>query len=93
MSWSLDKKPVRLKIKAFICDAPAIAFIKGIKGHTGYCERCTIRGEYKFNIIVHLGNSCLRTDKNHFQVECILIIKLGVSPLQTSDVKCVTEFV
>lgn len=33
---------------AFVCDAPARAFIKCIKGHTGYraCERCTPKGVY-----------------------------------------------
>lgn len=35
-------------VKGFICDAPARAFIKCIKGHTGYygCERCEQRGIY-----------------------------------------------
>lgn len=32
----------------FICDAPARAYVKCIKGHSGYfsCERCTTEGEY-----------------------------------------------
>ena len=35
-----------LRISAVICDAPARAFLKCIKGHSGYdaCERCTIQG-------------------------------------------------
>jgi len=36
-------------ISAFICDAPARAFLKKIKSHTAYssCERCTQTGEWK----------------------------------------------
>lgn len=37
-----------VKIYNFICDAPARAFIKCIKIHTGYasCEKCTEYGKY-----------------------------------------------
>lgn len=33
-------------VKAFVCDAPARAYLKCIKGHNSYeaCERCTVRG-------------------------------------------------
>ena len=36
-----------------MCDAPARAMLKNVKGHTGYsgCEKCTTRGEYS-----HEGN-------------------------------------
>lgn len=37
-----------IKLNAFICDAPAQAFVKGIVGHNGYhgCGRCTQTGEW-----------------------------------------------
>ena len=37
-----------VKIRSFICDAPAKAFVKGIKGHTGYygCDKCSQVGVY-----------------------------------------------
>lgn len=37
-----------LKIKGFICDTPAKAFIKFTKSHTGYysCTKCVIQGDY-----------------------------------------------
>src|SRR5271154_1375999 len=40
-------------IHSFICDAPAKAFIKGIKGHTGYsgCDKCITSGDYDNNRI------------------------------------------
>lgn len=42
-SIEISKKLLKIKIKCFICDTPACAYIKGIKGHSGfhYCERCT----------------------------------------------------
>ena len=35
-------------VSAFVCDAPARAFVKGVKSHSGYssCEKCTVTGEY-----------------------------------------------
>ena len=41
-------KTVKIKIRAFICDAPARSYLKCIKPHTGYfsCERCIIEGQY-----------------------------------------------
>ena len=38
---------VKISVKGFICDAPARAFIKCIKGHSGYyaCEKCEDRGK------------------------------------------------
>lgn len=38
----IDDKNYIIKIKAFVCDAPAKAFVKGIVGHNAYfgCEKC-----------------------------------------------------
>lgn len=64
------------KIKAFICDTPARAFIKCIKSHNGFyaCERCIIRGVSVSSRRVYPNMDCaLRThdtfiekaDENH----------------------------
>ena len=39
---------ISFTLETFICDAPARAFLKCIKGHCGYygCERCVVKGEY-----------------------------------------------
>ena len=39
---------LKVVVKAFVCDAPARAFLKCIKSHSGYdsCERCEEHGEY-----------------------------------------------
>ena len=56
--------PVRLR--AIICDAPARAFVKCMKGHGGYyaCDFCKTRGEwYRTHRVVYpQRNSPLRTD-------------------------------
>ena len=54
-----------VKLKAAICDAPARAFIKGIKNHNGYssCERCTQEGVWHQGRMIFLEmNAPLRTD-------------------------------
>jgi hypothetical protein len=87
------QKLLQVRVKAFICDAPARAFLKCCKGHTGYnsCERCTLRGDYKNNRIVLLGSSLLRTDQA-FSNGVYTEHQTGISPLQNSSIKCVTEF-
>jgi hypothetical protein len=42
-----EKRSVTVQIRALIADAPARAWLKCIKGHSGYfaCERCRILGE------------------------------------------------
>ncbi|XP_046408651.1 uncharacterized protein LOC124173179 isoform X1 [Ischnura elegans] len=55
----------KVAISAIICDAPARAFLKCVKGHTGFygCERCCQRGVYLNSKVVF--NECdaeLRTD-------------------------------
>lgn len=54
------------EIKCFICDAPARAYLKSIKGHTGYnaCERCTTTGEMDGSTMTYKDlNSSLRADE------------------------------
>lgn len=45
---AFSDRMVHFEIKAFICDAPAKAFIKNIKSHTGYfsCTKCCQEGEF-----------------------------------------------
>lgn len=55
------------KIKAFICDVPALSFIKYTKGHSGYysCAICDAKGEYYLNRVCfpYLEISNAKTDK------------------------------
>ncbi|CAH0559280.1 unnamed protein product [Brassicogethes aeneus] len=48
-----NNKVIPFRIKAFICDVPAKAFIRCTKGHTGFssCTKCKQRGEYIVNTV------------------------------------------
>lgn len=88
---------LHVKVNAFICDAPARAFLKGIKGHAGYdsCERCTVHG-YNPNrqrVILYSDECCpLRTDVD-FRERRYPAHQTRVSPLAShADIFCVTGF-
>ncbi|XP_061512562.1 uncharacterized protein LOC133393115 [Anopheles gambiae] len=59
---------ITIKLEAIVADTPARAFIKGVKGHTGYasCLKCTAKGVYnkKSKTMTFPGiNAPLRTHK------------------------------
>ena len=80
-------------ISAFICDAPARAFVKQIKGHSGYyaCERCTQRGVYLQKVTFPSTDSPLRTDEL-FSEMAYENHQTGRSPLMNIPAKLVTQF-
>jgi len=43
----INNHKIQVNLSAFICDAPARAFISGVKNHTGYyaCSKCTSSNE------------------------------------------------
>ena len=44
-----------IRLRCWVCDAPARAFLKCIKGHTGYyaCERCQAKGDHIENKTIY----------------------------------------
>lgn len=79
---------------AFICDAPARAFLKCTKGHSGYnsCERCTEHGICMDNKVVFPDlKAPLRTDAQ-FTDMIDEEHHHGVSPLQELDIEMVSSF-
>jgi len=78
----VDDKRVEVKIHSFVCDAPARAFLKGIKSHSGYssCEKCIVHGEYAGKVIFPTVDDPLHTDEdfelmrdeNHHIIPCPL---------------------
>lgn len=55
----------KLHIHSFVCDAPARAFIKCIKGHTGYsgCDKCVAEGDhYNRRLVFTEVDAPLRTN-------------------------------
>ena len=91
----VDEKKFLVTFKAFICDAPARAFLKCVKSHTGYfaCERCIIKGNWKFNRIVLHSTETFeqRTDEKFLLCE-YNEHQCGRSPLIALEFPCVSGF-
>ena len=53
-----------ISISNFVCDAPARAYIKSVKSHSGYsgCDKCTQAGEYRGKMTFPETDAPLRTD-------------------------------
>jgi len=91
---SLENRIFPVVIHCFVCDAPARAFIKGTKCHSGYasCEKCTVHGEYYAGKVIFPSTDApLRTDESfkcmddedHHVMSC---------PLDPLDVGFVSKF-
>lgn len=81
---------------AFICDAPARAYLKCIKGHTGYssCERCTEYGVHLGTVVFPELTAPLRTDLTFDQqLDSEHHHNDIVSPLQELGITMVSSFV
>jgi hypothetical protein len=82
-------------IACFICDAPARAFLKQIKGHTGYdgCERCVQKG---FHVESRMTYPLIDAEKRTDEVFSLMGYEshqLDASPLLTLQVGLVSGFV
>jgi hypothetical protein len=63
----LNNNIIKVEISAFVCDAPARAFVSNIKGHSGYfgCGKCIIEGDYVQNRVTFPDLNCqLRTNES-----------------------------
>jgi len=82
-------------LDAVICDAPAHAFIKCIKGHSGYssCERCINEGEYiEGRMTFQQLDAKLRTNED-FHNMTGEDHHTGISPFtELLTIGCVTNF-
>ena len=84
----IESKKYFLKLHSFVCDAPARAYVKGVKQHSGYssCEKCNIHGDYVGKVIFPNNEFNLRSDASflamsdpdHHLGECPLLpIQIG----------------
>lgn len=69
VGFTCDEKPYAVKLIAFVCDAPARAYVRCIYFE---CEKCTQKGRYPAvdKVIFNALDSPLRTDeefRNLFQ--------------------------
>ena len=87
-------KTLQVTIKAFVCDAPARAFLKCTKNHNSYysCERCVIKGEWEGRIVFNSTEiSELRTEAD-FERVLYDQYQLSKSPLVDAGISCVRQF-
>lgn len=82
-------------IRCYVCDAPARAYMKCIKGHAGHssCERCVCEGEYiSHRMVFEPRVSALRTEES-FRDQTDEDHQHGVSPLSVLGTHFVSQFV
>ncbi|XP_029676812.1 uncharacterized protein LOC115243756 [Formica exsecta] len=92
---AIDTKLYSVTVLGFICDAPARAFVKVIKGHNGFygCERCTQKGTHPFGAtIFNEIDVQIRTDES-FLLQTQLGHHNGISPLTEINFPMVTKFI
>lgn len=86
-------QPVHVQLSCFICDTPARAFVKQVKGHSGYygCYKCTQEGDWHNKIVFPEVNCPLRTDAEFDELRHANH-KIGESPLQVLGIGMVFQF-
>ncbi|KAJ8046375.1 hypothetical protein HOLleu_05025 [Holothuria leucospilota] len=89
-----NSKQYTVSLDAVICDAPARAFIKCIKGHTGYnaCERCKQSGVYKQNRMTYPECSAEKRTDSSFRAMSDDDHHLRQSPLCDLKLNLVSSF-
>ena len=83
-----------VKVRAFLCDAPARSFLEGAVGHTGYysCERCIIKGLWEGRVVFNEEKEfCKRIDYD-FSCQSYKQHEKYKSPLKAAGIKCVSGF-
>jgi hypothetical protein len=83
-----------IELSAVICDTPARAFVKNVKGHTGYfgCDKCLQEGEYiNGRMAFPEINATLRTDAS-FRAKLNEDHHLGPSPLSDLSIDMISAF-
>lgn len=92
---TVDTKHLHVVVDNFVCDAPARAFVKCIKMHSGYssCEKCDQHGEWDKKVIFECEQGNLRTDE---QFKCRTDedhhLRDKISPLTALPVGMVSQF-
>jgi hypothetical protein len=84
-----------VKPQCFVGDAPARAFIKNVKGHSGYfgCDKCIQEGHYIDNRMTFPNsNAPLRTDEQFRTVEDYDEHHRGPTPLNVLEFRLVSGF-
>ena len=84
----------RICVKAFICDAPARAYLKCTKSHSGYysCERCIVKGSWNGRVVYNSEDSFPLRSSERFRSVNYPSHQLRKSPLIDIGIPCVELF-
>jgi len=82
-SLEVKDKKYKVVLYNFVCDAPARAYLKYVKSHTGYsaCDKCTIYGERVNNRIIFPNIRAIKRTDSSFRLQTDEDYHLGISPL------------
>lgn len=88
-------KHLSVTISAIVCDAPAPAFVRNTKGHSGfhYCHKCQVRGVRYMGRVVFLETTAPpRSDQDKFSEDQEEVHYHGDTPLSSLSVGLVSQF-
>ena len=90
---TFDGRVYTVNILNFVCDAPARAYLKQVKGHSGYsgCEKCNQRGTYDKKMLFPETDAPHRTDKS-FDDTVDGDHHIGPNPLRKLELGMVSQF-
>lgn len=84
----------RVVFDCMVCDMPARAFVKAVKGHGGYCacEKCEVTGTYSndYRKVIYTDLGCRRRTQESFFLQSQPEHHTGTSPLVELGVDLVT---
>ena len=90
-----NDKHYNISLSAFICDAPARAFLKCIKPHNAYysCERCVIKGSWNGRVVFNSNGQQhdLRTTHGFNDLQYV-DHQITRTPLLDIGVDCIHDF-
>lgn len=93
-SFVFKNKTIEVRIRAFICDTPARAYVTGIKGHNAYfgCGKCVQEGTYNTGRMTFPEtDSRLRTNES-FRLKQNEDHHKYLSPIEQLDIDMVKQF-
>ena len=94
--FQYERENYSVSVKAFTCDAPARAYLKGIVNHTGYysCERCVIKGTYVNHRVVFNDQATYpKRTVQEFNTYSYKKHQKHASPFVDGDFDCINLFV
>lgn len=91
----VNEMKLKVELRCIIADAPAKSYLKQIKSHGGYyaCDRCQVKGIYKFHSMSYENTEADKRDDLSFRNKTQPEHHIGTSPLTCLNIDIVNVFV